>query len=117
MSPLSLLLRAFFLGVVDAILTGVEGAEDSGEPTLVSTVSRIVGGNDDLGIAFENGELDVLLVSLTSDVSPYPFDDELRRRLGGVALTSSATGLASLVECDVRFAGSSSDVGFIRLRR
>ena len=37
-SPLSLRRRAFFFGVVDVILTGVDEADDRGESTLISIV-------------------------------------------------------------------------------
>jgi hypothetical protein len=37
-SPLSLRRRAFFFGVVDAVLTGEDEAEDRGESTLISIV-------------------------------------------------------------------------------
>lgn len=81
-SPLSLRRRAFFFGVVDACLTGVEEADDVGESTIVVIV-LCEGGRGDLGIAFEKGELVSLLVSLRtfsrktkllpfwSDVKPF----------------------------------------------
>jgi hypothetical protein len=37
-SPLSLRRRAFFFGVVDVVLTGVDEAEERGESTLISIV-------------------------------------------------------------------------------
>lgn len=64
-SPLSLRRRFFFFGVVDAVLTGVDEAEDKGDSTLISIVSCWARGNGDLGIPLETGEPDDLLMSLT----------------------------------------------------
>jgi hypothetical protein len=90
-SPLSLRRRAFFFGVVEAVLTGVDEAEERGESTLISIVFCLDCGNGDLGIALDIGEPDDLFVSPCPETdSSYPLDEVMLRRFVGVWLFLSA---------------------------